>query len=305
MSALVQLATSSASISSPEGGVAALQGLASRSSRASSASSSGRAGRGSRRCCGSSPASTGRRRARCASPASTSARSAAGRLARVPLALDRLRRPALLARARGRADRSRARRDRSSALRGAPRGARDRTRRRAARTRRPRAPAATRIRASSPAGSSSGSRSARRSRPAALFLIADEPTGELDAATARRRARADRASSCASRAATALVVSHDPASAERADRVVHVRDGRIADERCRRRRPATARSSSAAAAGSGFPRTCSAPGRNRPPCDGRAPRRRGRPRATGAVCLDTAPRPHATKPFRAAGGQCF
>ena len=30
---------------------------------------------------------------------------------------------------------------------------------------------------------------------------------------------------------TALVVSHDPASAERADRVVHVRDGRISDER--------------------------------------------------------------------------
>ena len=30
---------------------------------------------------------------------------------------------------------------------------------------------------------------------------------------------------------TALVVSHDPASAERADRVIHVRDGRISDER--------------------------------------------------------------------------
>jgi putative ABC transport system ATP-binding protein len=30
---------------------------------------------------------------------------------------------------------------------------------------------------------------------------------------------------------TALVVSHDPASAERADRVVHVRDGRVSDER--------------------------------------------------------------------------
>ena len=30
---------------------------------------------------------------------------------------------------------------------------------------------------------------------------------------------------------TALVVSHDPASADRADRVVHVRDGRVSDER--------------------------------------------------------------------------
>jgi ABC-type lipoprotein export system ATPase subunit len=62
------------------------------------------------------------------------------------------------------------------------------------------------------------------------LLIADEPTGELDAATARevldliaelRRAEGS----------TALVVSHDPASAERADRVVHVRDGRVSDER--------------------------------------------------------------------------
>ena len=62
------------------------------------------------------------------------------------------------------------------------------------------------------------------------LLIADEPTGELDAASAREvldliaeLSRED--------GGTALVVSHDPASAERADRVVHVRDGRISDER--------------------------------------------------------------------------
>jgi ABC-type lipoprotein export system ATPase subunit len=62
------------------------------------------------------------------------------------------------------------------------------------------------------------------------LLIADEPTGELDAATARgvldlisELGRAE--------GGTALVVSHDPASAERADRVVHVRDGRVSDER--------------------------------------------------------------------------
>ena len=62
------------------------------------------------------------------------------------------------------------------------------------------------------------------------LLIADEPTGELDAATARgvldviaELVRAE--------GSTALVVSHDPASAERADRVVHVRDGRVSDER--------------------------------------------------------------------------
>ena len=62
------------------------------------------------------------------------------------------------------------------------------------------------------------------------LVIADEPTGELDAATAREVlgliAELVRESGT-----TALVVSHDPASAERADRVVHVRDGRISDER--------------------------------------------------------------------------
>jgi ABC-type lipoprotein export system ATPase subunit len=65
-------------------------------------------------------------------------------------------------------------------------------------------------------------------RPA--LLIADEPTGELDRATAdgvldliAELVRAE--------GTTALVVSHDPASADRADRVVHVRDGRVSDER--------------------------------------------------------------------------
>jgi len=66
------------------------------------------------------------------------------------------------------------------------------------------------------------------SRP--QLLIADEPTGELDAATAGEVldliAGLSHEEGC-----TALVVSHDPASAERADRVVHVRDGRVSDER--------------------------------------------------------------------------
>ena len=66
------------------------------------------------------------------------------------------------------------------------------------------------------------------SRPA--LLIADEPTGELDAATARE-VLALIAELVRESGSTALVVSHDPASAERADRVVHVRDGRISDER--------------------------------------------------------------------------
>ena len=62
------------------------------------------------------------------------------------------------------------------------------------------------------------------------LLIADEPTGELDAATARD-VLALIAELVRESGSTALVVSHDPASAERADRVIHVRDGRISDER--------------------------------------------------------------------------
>ena len=66
------------------------------------------------------------------------------------------------------------------------------------------------------------------SRP--VLLIADEPTGELDAATARDVLTLI-AELVHESGGTALVVSHDPASAERADRVIHVRDGRISDER--------------------------------------------------------------------------
>jgi ABC-type lipoprotein export system ATPase subunit len=61
------------------------------------------------------------------------------------------------------------------------------------------------------------------------LLIADEPTGELDAANARNAyaligelAREERV--------TAIVVSHDPQSATIADRVVHIRDGRVSAE---------------------------------------------------------------------------
>jgi ABC-type lipoprotein export system ATPase subunit len=64
------------------------------------------------------------------------------------------------------------------------------------------------------------------------LLLADEPTGELDAANARLvyEAIADlaRTEHC-----TAVIVSHDPASTEIADRVVHIRDGRVSEERLR------------------------------------------------------------------------
>ena len=62
------------------------------------------------------------------------------------------------------------------------------------------------------------------------LLVADEPTGELDETAARgvldllRELARDAG-------AAALVVSHDPASGEIADRVVHVRDGRVGEER--------------------------------------------------------------------------
>ena len=65
-------------------------------------------------------------------------------------------------------------------------------------------------------------------RPA--LLIADEPTGELDAASARELL-ALIGELVRESGSTALVVSHDPVAAEGADRVVHVRDGRISDER--------------------------------------------------------------------------
>ena len=62
------------------------------------------------------------------------------------------------------------------------------------------------------------------------LLVADEPTGELDEATAA--AVLDLLADLArEEGASALVVSHDPASASIADRVVHVRDGRVGEER--------------------------------------------------------------------------
>ncbi len=67
---------------------------------------------------------------------------------------------------------------------------------------------------------------ARAVAPAPEILFADEPTGNLDAATGaavvdllfeRRRATG----------ATLLIITHDPALAQRCDRTVEMRDGRI------------------------------------------------------------------------------
>lgn len=62
------------------------------------------------------------------------------------------------------------------------------------------------------------------------LLIADEPTGELDAAAAEDVHGLLR-ELVAEHATTAVIVSHDPASMEIADRVVHIRDGRVSEER--------------------------------------------------------------------------
>jgi ABC-type lipoprotein export system ATPase subunit len=61
------------------------------------------------------------------------------------------------------------------------------------------------------------------------LLIADEPTGELDAATAED-VYALLEELVDEHGATAVVVSHDPASTRIADRVVHLRDGRVSEE---------------------------------------------------------------------------
>ena len=61
------------------------------------------------------------------------------------------------------------------------------------------------------------------------LLLADEPTGELDAANAdavyRLIGELARDEGC-----TTVIVSHDPESASIADRIVRIRDGRVAEE---------------------------------------------------------------------------
>ena len=62
----------------------------------------------------------------------------------------------------------------------------------------------------------------------ARLLLADEPTGSLDLDTGRQILGLLRAS--ADRGTTVLLVTHNSAIAEMADRVVHLRGGRIVDD---------------------------------------------------------------------------
>ena len=61
------------------------------------------------------------------------------------------------------------------------------------------------------------------------LLIADEPTGELDAANAQNAYALIR-ELAHDEELTAIVVSHDPQAASIADRVLHIRDGRVSAE---------------------------------------------------------------------------
>jgi len=61
------------------------------------------------------------------------------------------------------------------------------------------------------------------------LVIADEPTGDLDAESARD-VLALLSELVAEHRSAAIVVSHDPASTGIADRVVHIRDGRVSEE---------------------------------------------------------------------------
>jgi putative ABC transport system ATP-binding protein len=68
---------------------------------------------------------------------------------------------------------------------------------------------------------------ARATAPAPKLLLADEPTGNLDAATGAKIIDLlfDRVSAAG---AGLLVITHDPAVAERASRIVRIADGRLA-----------------------------------------------------------------------------
>ncbi len=58
------------------------------------------------------------------------------------------------------------------------------------------------------------------------LLLADEPTGNLDEINAARVLELISAL-CRERGTTVLLMTHDPGASERADRVIHVRDGQI------------------------------------------------------------------------------
>jgi len=71
---------------------------------------------------------------------------------------------------------------------------------------------------------------ARAIAPRPAIIFADEPTGNLDGATGGAIIDLLFAHQASSRA-TLLIITHDPALAERCDRIVEMRDGRIVADR--------------------------------------------------------------------------
>ena len=71
---------------------------------------------------------------------------------------------------------------------------------------------------------------ARAMAPAPAIIFADEPTGNLDAATGAAIIDLIFARQAA-RGATLVIITHDPALAERCDRIVEMRDGLIVAQR--------------------------------------------------------------------------
>ena len=64
--------------------------------------------------------------------------------------------------------------------------------------------------------------------PGPRLLLADEPTGNLDSANGE--AVMDMLSGAAEAGTTVIVVTHSELHAQRANRVVHMLDGRFVDE---------------------------------------------------------------------------
>ena len=146
----------------------------------------------------------------------------------LPASRPRVRRPALLARARGRAHGGGARRA-PAALAAVPPA-----RRRHVRASCSSAWGCSTARDAQPRELSGGEQQ-RIALCAALahrpkLVIADEPTGDLDEESARE-ILALLAELTAEHGSAAVLVSHDPVSTQIADRVVHIRDGRVSEER--------------------------------------------------------------------------
>ena len=234
-------------------GAPALDGVSLSSSRASSSRCSARPARASRRCCARWPALVphfhgGRFSGRVEVGGPRHADDAAGRARRH-------RRDALPgARGSGRAHRACSPRSRS----GSRTSARRRRRSCRARARRsPRsAPSTSRSGASrsSRAASSSASASRRRSRSSRELLLLDEPSSQLDRDAAEALFEHARAHGCA-----VVVAEQRPElPLAFADRVVFLRDGRVADEAAARRGPSRLRPSDEVVTGRGGGRSARA-----------------------------------------------